>query len=98
MGITKALYLETLLVFFSKQEFISPGNTLFIRLSDHLQECPKNSRKMPLNARKNLKNRAIKYPNFGVFLLFQNHQTLINSHFMFLKERYFGQKRVIFEG
>jgi len=49
MGITKALYLETLLVFFSKQEFISPGNTLFIRLSDPLQGCPKNARRVPLN-------------------------------------------------
>jgi len=50
MGITKALYLETLLVFFSKQEFISHGNPLFTRLSDPLQEYPFNARRVPLNA------------------------------------------------
>jgi len=27
------------------------------------------------------KKSAIYYPDFEVFLLFQNHQTLINSHF-----------------
>jgi len=32
------------------------------------------------------KKSAIYYPDFGVFLLFQNHQTLINSYFQFLKE------------
>ena len=60
MEITKALYLETLLVFFSKQEFISPGNTFFIRLSDPLQEYPKNARRVPLNVSQFSKNRQIR--------------------------------------
>jgi len=44
------------------------------------------------------KKSVIYYPDFGVFLLFQNHQTLINSHFHFLNIRKYGQKSAIFEG
>jgi hypothetical protein len=71
---------------------------LLARLSGPLQEYPKNALKVPKNACKNMKNRAIKYPVFGVFLPPRNHQTLTNSHFHFLNIRKFSEKTAIFEG
>ena len=41
---------------------------------------------------------AIYYLDFGVFLLFQNYQTLINSYFQFLNIWKFSQKSAVFEG
>jgi len=47
-------------------------NPLFARLSDHKghsMPCPYgNAPKTLCNAHKNMKKRAIKYPDFGVFL------------------------------
>jgi len=53
---------------------------------------PKKRRESAFKRTQKFKKSAIYYPDFGVFLLFQNHQTLTNSHFQFLKEEILVKK------
>ncbi|GAH70557.1 unnamed protein product, partial [marine sediment metagenome] len=58
-GSKKSSLFVRVLAFFNKQEFITLGNPLFTRLSDPLQECPFNARRVPLNASQFSKNQQL---------------------------------------
>lgn len=73
-------------------------NPLFLRLLKPPSGITQKRTESAFKRTQKLKKWQFYYPDFGVFLLFQNHQTLINSHFNFLNIRKFSQKSAIFEG
>jgi hypothetical protein len=79
-GNDKSPLFVSVLAFFRKYEFITTGNPLFIRLSDPLQECPFNARRVPLRGPQ-FSKKGNYDPFFGLFLPPPNYETLINSHF-----------------